>query len=90
MPGGDETKPAQEAAVCSNELWRSCGLADAKWLSLWNLPLHAWSWNIIEDVTHLVGDLVALSHAELPHKHFISVLVHRKAGISLPLELNSA
>lgn len=40
------------------------------------------------EVVRSVGDLVALSHASTPHKYFISALVHRRVGISLPVELD--
>lgn len=36
----------------------------------------------------MVGELVAFSQATVSHKHFISVLVRRRAGVSLPLEID--
>lgn len=45
------------------------------WVLVWNLPLHAWSWNVIAEVMRPVGELVALSHASTSHKRFLSVLV---------------
>lgn len=63
-------------------------LGDGQWVHIWNLPLHAWCWPIIVEVLHPLGELVALSQAELPHKYFISVLVRHRASITLPLELD--
>lgn len=54
---------------------------------IWNLPLHAWSWSIIAEVSRPMGELVVLSQEELPHKQFISALVRRRAGVSLSLDL---
>lgn len=57
------------------------------WVHIWNLPLHAWCWSMITEVTRPVGELIALSQAKQPHKHFISVLVRQRAGVSLPMEI---
>lgn len=35
-----------------------------------------------------VGELVALSHATTSHKRFLSVLVRRRFGVSLPMEMD--
>lgn len=35
-----------------------------------------------------VGELVVLSQASVPHKRFLSALVHRRVGVTLPLELD--
>lgn len=59
---------------------------EGQWVLIWNLPLHAWSWSVIAEVLRPVGELVALSQAALPHKQFLSVLVRRRLGVSLPLE----
>lgn len=61
---------------------------EGQWIHIWNLPLHAWCWSIIAKVLSPVGELVAISQAELPHIYFISVLVRRQAGVALPLELD--
>lgn len=58
---------------------------DGLWVHIWNLPLHAWCWSIIAEVLRPVGELVALSQAELPDKYFISALVRRCAGVTLSL-----
>lgn len=54
---------------------------------IWNLPLHGWCWNLILEMVKPVGDLVALSQTVNPHKWFISTLVRRRAGFSLPFEV---
>lgn len=59
-----------------------------QWIHLWNLPLHGWSWGTITEVVRPVGELIALSQASSPHKYFISVLVHRRAGVLLPFEVD--
>lgn len=59
-----------------------------QWVNIWNLPLHGWCWDTISDVVKPIGELVALSHATIPHKRFLTVLVRRRAGTSLPFELD--
>lgn len=61
---------------------------EGHWITIWNLPLYTWSWNVIVEVLRAVRELVALSQAPLPHKRFISALVRRRVGVALPLELN--
>lgn len=57
---------------------------EGQWIHIWNLPFHAWCWNIICEVVRPVGELIALSQAPSTHKYFISVLVRRRMGVSLP------
>lgn len=54
---------------------------------VWNLPLHVWCWDMIKDVLRPVGELVAMSQAQTPHKEFLSVLVRRREGVALPMEI---
>lgn len=61
---------------------------EGSWVLIWNLPLHAWSWNVILEVLRPVGELVAISQATVPHKRFITVLVRRRFDVKLPLELD--
>lgn len=60
----------------------------SQWIHLWNLPLHHWSWCTITEVIKPMGEIVALSQASSTHKQFLSVLVHCRAGVSLPFELD--
>lgn len=41
---------------------------EGQWVSIWNLPLHGWCWNIIEQVLKPVGELIALLKVTEPHK----------------------
>lgn len=61
---------------------------EGTWVHIWNLPLHAWCWSTILEVIRPVGELVALSQAKLPHKQFITVLVRRRGGVKLPVEID--
>lgn len=56
-------------------------------MHIWNLPLHGWCWSIIAEMLSSMGELVALSQATIPHKRFISTLVRRRAGVSVPMEI---
>lgn len=55
---------------------------------IWNLQLDGWCWEIIVEVLRLVGELVSLSQALLPHKMFVSALVWKHKGVQLPMELD--
>lgn len=60
---------------------------EGQWVHIWNLPLHGWCWNVIEQVLKPVGELITLSKVTVPHKRFLTVLVRRRLGMALPLEL---
>lgn len=51
---------------------------DGHWVMIWNLPLHAWCWEVIVEVLRPVGELVILSQAMVPHKKFITALIRRR------------
>lgn len=57
------------------------------WVSIWNLPLYGWCWSVILEVLKNVGELVALSQEFKTNKRFVSALVHRRLGTSLPIVL---
>lgn len=61
---------------------------DGQWMQVWNLPLHGWSWGIISEVLRPAGELMAISQATTTHKQFITALVRRRAGVSLPLAID--
>lgn len=60
---------------------------DGIWVRIWNLPLHGWCWSVILEVLKKVGELVALSQEFKTNKCFVSALVRRRPGISLPIEI---
>ncbi|KAH7657856.1 Zinc finger CCHC-type protein [Dioscorea alata] len=51
-----------------------------QWITIWNLPLHGRSWDIITEVVKPVGELIVLSHATSKHKRFLSTLVRLRPG----------
>lgn len=60
---------------------------DGQWVRIWNLPMHGWCWSVILEVLKTIGEQVSLSQEFKTNKRFISALVHRRVGVSLPVEL---
>lgn len=61
---------------------------EGQWVSIWNLPLHGWCWEVIEGVLRYVGKLITLSKISEPHKRFLTVLIRRRRSVALSLELD--
>lgn len=57
------------------------------WVRIWNLPMHGWCWSVILEVLKTVGEMVSLSQEFKTNKRFVSALVRRRRGVSLPMEL---
>lgn len=69
---------------------RSVGAASGKGqvLLIWNLLLHAWTWTVLVDLLHPIGELVAIPQPSKPHKAFLSVLVRCHHRTLLPCEVS--